>query len=67
MYLSVCVYGCCVFRVTQAKAARQKRIDDMPEAERTALRTMKVYKYYPQNKFPDIERYKVGRALLLWW
>jgi len=38
---------------------RKQKVERMPEAEREALRTMKVHKYYPQNKEPDLSQYKV--------
>jgi len=41
-----------------AKEEKQARVTAMSAQERDALKTMSVYKFYPQNKFPDIEKYK---------
>jgi hypothetical protein len=46
----------------QAREERAKRVAAMPEAERAALKSMKVVKFYPQNTFPDIQKYKVQRS-----
>lgn len=44
---------------------RKQKVEKMPQAEREALRTMKVHKYYPQNKEPDLSQYKVCNCLLV--
>jgi len=42
----------------EEKAARKKRIDDIPEEDREAIRNMRLHKFYPQNDEPDLSAVK---------
>lgn len=42
------------------KAARQKRIDDIPQEDRDAMEKMRLLKFYPANKWPDVSNAKTG-------
>ena len=42
----------------EEKAARQKRIDDIPQEVKDAIKKMRVYKFYPQNEMPDLSSVK---------
>lgn len=41
-------------RYRAERAARKAKVDAMPADERESLRTMKLYKFYPQNTQPDL-------------
>jgi len=46
--------------VQQKIDAKQAEIEKMTEDERKSLNEMTVYKFYPQNKKPDLSPFKVG-------
>lgn len=41
-------------RYRAERAARKAKVDAMPADERESLRTMRLYKFYPQNTQPDL-------------
>lgn len=42
----------------EERAAKRKRIEEIDEAERESLRTMQIYKFYPDNEEPDVSKFK---------
>lgn len=42
----------------EEKAARKKRVDDIPQEVKDAIKKMRVYKFYPQNEIPDLSSVK---------
>ena len=40
------------------KAARKKLIDDMPEELKRSVKQMRLSKFYPRNKSPDLSKFK---------
>lgn len=45
-------------RFAAEKEERQKRIDDIPEDVREAIRNMRLFKFYPQNETPNLSSVK---------
>ena len=40
------------------REARRKRIADIPQESRDAIKNMKLLKFYPQNEWPDVSKIK---------
>jgi predicted AlkP superfamily phosphohydrolase/phosphomutase len=46
-------------RIREEKAAWKKRMDSISPEKRKALDELQIWKYYPQNKYPDVSGNKV--------
>ena len=60
----ICISIQCFYKLTQAKEARKKVIDDMDPKMKEAFENIKFYKFYPVKTpdTPDVNNVKVCSA-----
>lgn len=47
-------------KIKEEKEEKKKKLEALPDKVKEAMKNMKFYKFYPQNKEPNIEQYKVS-------